>query len=310
MTYRNITFLLTAILLLVSFTSCDKNEVIPSTSNQPTNALRGTGSFIFDSYSPMNNKPMNVFYHIPQNTIATTQVLFIFHGASRDALENRDALITKANEHNIAIVVPEFSEINFPGGDGYNLGNVFIDGDNPSASTLNNENQWAFSVVEPLFDYVKLLIGNTSATYNVFGFSAGAQFAHRFAFFKPSARYNKLVAASSGWYTMPDNQIDYPYGINLSPIKDADILATFLRNITVMIGEDDNNPNESGLRRNPQSDAQGTNRLARAQYFYNQSNVIATSRNASFNWQYQSIPNTAHSFTSTATAAFDRIFSK
>jgi pimeloyl-ACP methyl ester carboxylesterase len=301
---------LIAVLTILLFNACDKNEVIPSETSDIVGTLKGTGSFVYTDFAPMSNKPTNVYYHIPVNTTAESQILIVFHGASRDALENRNALIDKANQYNTIVVVPDFSEINFPGGDGYNLGNVFIDGDNPSSSTLNPEDQWAFSLIEPLFDYIKKLSGNNTATYDVFGFSAGGQFAHRFAFFKPNARFDKLVSSSSGWFTMPDSQVDFPYGIKESPVSASAIKNAFGRNITVMIGENDNNPNEGGLRRNAEADAQGTNRLARAQYFYNQSNAIANEQNTPFNWQYQSIPNVAHEFAATSTYAFDRIFSK
>lgn len=302
-----VTLITLSVLLL---TSCDDNTIIPDNPKTPAGTLKGTGSFVYTDFAPMSNKPMNVFYHIPDGTTAESRIIIIFHGAGRDALESRDKLISKANEYNQILIVPEFSSTNFPGGDGYNLGNVFIDGDNPSSSNLNPENQWAFSIIEPLFDYCKNLMGNTSSTYDVFGFSAGGQFAHRFAFFKPTARFDKLVSASSGWYTMPDKQIDYPYGLGSCPVDITAISMAFNKTITVLVGEDDNNPNEGGLRRNATVDLQGTNRLDRAQYFYNQSNSIALSQNTTFNWQYQTLNNVAHEFTATSNYAFDQIFSK
>lgn len=295
--------------LTAFFVSCDNNEVIPEKETQQTNgSLSGTGSFQFNEFALIQNNPLTVYYHIPENSTSSSDILIVFHGAARDAKENRDALIANANEKGILLIVPEFSQASFPGGDAYNLGNIFEDGDNPSSSTLNPEEQWTFSIVEPLFDHFKMLSGNNSATYNVFGFSAGAQVAHRFAFFKPAARFNLLVAASSGWYTMPDKTIDFPYGIKKSPIENTNLASLFAKNIFIVIGEADNNPNEGGLRRNSIVDLQGTNRYARAQYFFNQSNAIATGNNQSFNWQYKSLPNVGHNVVLTANYAFDSIF--
>ena len=73
-------------------------------------------------------------------------------------------MISKANQYNFIVIVPEFSNTNFSGGDTYNLENVFIDGDNPSASTLNPEEAWTFSVIEPLIDYIKQNLNNNSST--------------------------------------------------------------------------------------------------------------------------------------------------
>ncbi len=299
------TLLLSSFILL--FSACDDNDTIPEDKTTGGN-LKGTGSFVYTDFDPLANKPTKVFYHIPSSSNQNTPIVFVFHGANRDAQESRDALIANADQNNIIIVVPEFSEINFPGGDGYNLGNVFVDGDNPSPQTLNEEDQWAFSLVEPLFDYVKLLSSNTSANYSVFGFSAGGQFAHRFLFFKPNARINKAVASSSGWYTMPDNQVDFPYGLKESPVLNSSLASIFSKQLTVLIGELDDDPNASSLRRNSQADLQGTNRLARAQYFYNESITIANTKGLIYNWQYVSLPNVSHDINATANYAFDNIF--
>src|SRR5271155_4121645 len=43
----------------------------------------------------------------------------------------------------------------------------------------------------------------TSKTYYLYGHSAGGQFAHRLVLFMPNARYQRVVAANPGYYTMP-----------------------------------------------------------------------------------------------------------
>ena len=49
------------------------------------------------------------------------------------------------------------------------------------------------------------------ARFDLFGFSAGAQFAHRFAMLH-AERVHHLNVSSAGWYTFPDNTA-FPYGI-------------------------------------------------------------------------------------------------
>lgn len=217
-------------------------------------------------------------------------------------------MITIANQKNLIIISPEFSQAIFPGGDQYNLGNVFVDGDNPSASTLNAEDQWTFSLIEPLFDKVKELTANTNERYYLFGFSAGAQFLHRFLFFKPSARIEEAVAAASGWYTLPQNQTSFPYGIMNSPLMIGNFAPIFNKNLTILIGEADNDPNAGGLRRNSIVDLQGTNRLSRAQYFFSESQKVAFANNFSFQWQYASLPRIGHDFSSLSSHALNSIF--
>ncbi|MFT6166158.1 MAG: hypothetical protein ACJAV5_001602 [Vicingaceae bacterium] len=311
MKYSSFSIALLFSTLLLTLNSCDNNETFPEESTDPNNpviTLKGTNSFVFDSFAPLANKPTTIYYHIPTGVTENSRIVVVFHGAARDALESRDALIANADRNQQILIVPEFSSQNFPGGDGYNLGNVFDDGDNPTAATLNDEGEWAFSLVEPLFDFVKRATANASSSYHVFGFSAGGQFAHRFVFFKPNARFDKVVAASSGWYTMPDDQIDFPYGIKESPILASSLPAIFGKQLTVLIGSADNDPNAGGLRTNSIVDVQGDNRLARANYFYNQSNSISTGIGAAYNWQFVSLPNVSHDFSVTGNYAFNTIF--
>ena len=168
----------------------------------------GTEMFIFS----MNDIDFEVFYHVPATYNASSKVVFALHGGSRDAEGVRNNMIQKSNEYNFILIAPKFSSSNFSLGDGYNLGNVYVDGDNPTSNTLNNENEWSFSIIEPLFDSVKSSLSLENDKYNMFGFSAGAQFVHRFIQFKPNARFDKVVAGAAGWYTVPDNTIPFPYG--------------------------------------------------------------------------------------------------
>ena len=58
-----------------------------------------------------------------------------------------------ANENSFIVIAPEFSSEHYPElGDDYLMGNVYIDGDNPTTESRNPENEWTFSVIEPLFD--------------------------------------------------------------------------------------------------------------------------------------------------------------
>lgn len=106
--------------------------------------------------------------------------------------------------------------------------------------------------------------------FDLFGFSGGAQFAHRFAMLHPD-RVSHLSIASPGWYTFPDNA-SYPYGLWPRPnhtdawsyrmISNLDrFLALPMR---VCVGENDC-LRDKNTRSGAAIDAQqGLNRLARA----------------------------------------------
>ncbi|MCE8008450.1 alpha/beta hydrolase [Aestuariivita sp.] len=124
-----------------------------------------------------------------------------------------------------------------------------------------------------LLDLVSVLHGEgvvRSQTFDLFGFSGGAQFAHRFAMLHPD-RVEDLTIASPGWYTFLDGA-PYPYGLSPRP-GHVDIwaerlianLSRFLAlSINVCVGERDcvvDKNTRSGLEINAQ---QGLHRLDRA----------------------------------------------
>ena len=128
----------------------------------------------------------------------------------------------------------------------------------------------------------------------MFGHSAGGQFVHRFVLIKPNARFNKAVAANSGWYSVPDGIANFPYGIMNSPISAINPNNYFSRQLYITVGALDNNGLDSSLRHNTASDMQGLNRLDRANYFFSKSQIYANSVQAIFNWQFHTVANSGH----------------
>jgi poly(3-hydroxybutyrate) depolymerase len=106
--------------------------------------------------------------------------------------------------------------------------------------------------------------------FDLFGFSGGAQFAHRFAMLHPE-RIGRLCVASAGWYTFPDAAA-YPYGLGQRPGRDDACalrmqarLDAFLRlPIDVCVGARDNR-RDANTRSGAAIDRQqGRDRRARA----------------------------------------------
>ncbi len=301
-----ISILLTLLVSTCVF-SCKEDEepqtIVPTETPAEPAKMKGTADLLYTDYVPLQDKPIRVFYHIPANSTSLTPILFVFHGTDRNATYSRDVMIANANKLGFIIIAPEFSDQYYPTADSYNLGNVFVDGDNPSSTTLNAESSWTYSVVEPIFNFMKTKIGSSLPTFDVFGHSAGGQFVHRLLLFKPLAKINRLVTASSGWYTMFDNTIDFPYGTKKSPVELSSYNNLFNKKVFVIVGDQDIDPNSSDLRHNEIVDKQGLNRLERAQYFYTQSRAGATKNGSPFNWKYYSLKNVGHDFVGTSSAA-------
>ena len=255
-----------------------------------------TGSFTYTPNSPLNNQPVDVYYHIPEGEISTMPIVFSFHGAARNADNYRDFWISMADENSFIVIAPEFSSDYYPElGDDYLMGNVYIDGDNPTPESRNPENEWTFSIIDPLFDAIVDDIGGNQTMYKAWGHSGGAQFLHRLLLFLPDSRLEVAVCSNAGWYTVPEFGISFPYGLDNSEISDSNLINIFSSNLIVHLGENDNNPNSAGLRHNNVLDnQQGLNRFERGNYFFDFSMSFAEEMNTTFNWELHTVPNTGH----------------
>ena len=293
-------------------TSFTANEPIDNNNNNNV-VLEDLGRGLF--YQTFNEKIIPIYYYIPNNVNSSTPVVFNIHGGGRDGESTRNMMEDKADQYGFIIVVPEISNVNFPGGDGFNLGNVYEDGDNPTPESLNEVNEWAFSIIEPIFD---IFLSNTNTNvdkYHLFGHSAGAQFAHRFMLFNPNARYDKILTSAAGWFTVLDNNIQFPYGLNNSILTQEPPLSTnsylidiLSKNHIIQVGTLDNDPDFPGLRHNEFADAQGLHRVDRAIHFYNQAQNFAQTNSLSFNWTLNIINGLSHNTGDSIEHGCDLIF--
>ena len=257
-----------------------------------------TGSFIFTPEAPLDRPPVEVFYHIPKGDITSMPILMSFHGASRDGANHRDYWIEMANLHEFMVFAPEFTSANYPGlGDNYIMSNIFDDGDNPSPETFNDKNEWTCSILDPLFEYIKKDISSVQEKYSAWGHSAGAQFLHRMFMYLPNTKMDTAVCSNAGWYTVPENEVNYPYGILNGLLPEIDLITAFSQQLIVHLGEDDTIPSTSsgGPRDNSVvNNQQGLSRLERGRYFFNTSQNTANDLSTSFNWKIQEVPNVGH----------------
>lgn len=303
-------FFLSTCALLLATSSCDNNigKTKSEEDSTQTVLLSGTGNIMYSGYAPLANRPINIYYHIPEKANETSPILIVFHGAGRDALESRDAMIELSNTKRVVLLVPEFSDEYYPGSNRYNLLNIFTNGDNPSAATMNPKDIWTSSIIEPMFSFMKQKIGSTASSFDIFGHSAGAQVAHKYLFLAESEHLNRVVSASAGWYTLPDIAIDYPYGLKETGKTESDIASYFGKKMYVIVGANDIDPNSYNLRHTTEADAQGNNRVERAQYFYSYAQLKSQQLSVPLAWQYKSIPDAGHDFNLTSAAAMNILY--
>jgi poly(3-hydroxybutyrate) depolymerase len=268
---------------------------------QASSMRPGVGQFAF----AQAGKTMPVWYYLPDEVKPDAPVLIVMHGVKRDAERYRDEWLPHARERGFILLVPEFSETNFPGSNSYSLGGMTDDKGQP-----NPREQWSFSFLEPIFDSVKAATGNRCEKYFLYGHSAGAQFVHRFLYFVPNSRVARAVAANAGWWTMPDLSVEFPYGLGSSSLDEFALKEIFQRPLVILLGTADTDPGHPHLRRTPEAMAQGSHRLARGRFFFTEGQLIAAALNVPFSWSLSYAPDVGHVDAAMAPFAVDALFGR
>lgn len=214
-------------------------------------------------FQPSSAPPLDVHLTHPRRLGSQTRLAIVMHGVLRNAAEYLDEWVDWAQEADYAVACPCFDAGGWPGARSYNLGNVFArDG---GRGARNPEPQWAFTAVEKLADHLRVALGLRDRRFDLWGHSAGAQFVHRFALFRPAAPVRLLIAAGAGWYTLPDLDREFPYGLRHPRlgIGDGKAREWTTRPLVLMRGTLDilRDPH---LRGTPEAEAQGTTRYERA----------------------------------------------
>jgi poly(3-hydroxybutyrate) depolymerase len=114
-----------------------------------------------------------------------------------------------------------------------------------------------------LLDRLQNEHGIDTSRVRLFGFSGGAQMAHRIAMLYPH-RVEAVLAVAAGWYLMPDPQLPYPYGLGGDSGVDHWSTEFLQVPMTVAVGTRDTRIDQ-WVRQDPViGRQQGRTRLARA----------------------------------------------
>lgn len=256
----------------------------PDTDNLLSESPRGDA----DSRSMLleTKSAPHLTYHLllPRERHPEGRVLVSVHGVSRNAEEHIELLRPLADRHGVLLVAPVFAADRF--GDFQRLGRK---GRGPRADLA----------LIRMLNELSLATGWDTSRIDMFGFSGGAQFAHRFAFAHPQ-RVRRLVLGAAGWYTMPDDTLPYPYGIadasGLDAVRLNTVAAARLPTL-VLIGERDDRADDEELNRSQViCGSQGLTRLQRAQSWTQAMNTFAADRGEPEQVSLVTLPGVDHSF--------------
>ncbi|MFK8008348.1 MAG: hypothetical protein AB8H03_18465 [Saprospiraceae bacterium] len=277
------------------------------------NLSTGSGVFLVEGGKDRKEKSIKVYYHQPKNFTADSKILIVLPGAGRNGDGYRDAWEEASEKYNVLILSPMYSEEDYPFED-YHLGGLikksnlrdcieFVENTNIAkldeakfkCEINKNQSEWIFKDFDRIFNLVVNACHSSQNQYDIFGHSAGGQILHRMAIFNPTSKANRIIAANSGFYTLPNFETTLPFGIKNTLLKKEDLKNSFNQKLILLIGENDN-VNETGgtLLRSPTVDQQGFDRLERGQYFYEISKKIAAELKTDFNWKINLVPNVGH----------------
>ena len=290
-----------------------KSELEKELVVNEVNLKIGSGSFLLEGGQGKEEKAIKVFYHLPKGYTAESKILMVIPGAGRNGDSYRDAWIEKSEQHNVVILSPMYIESDYDFG-AYHMCGLMTDLNLEEAVTfVKNSNvaeldetlfsfqlnphkpTWLFTDFDRIFDRVVETIGSNQKQYDLFGHSAGGQILHRMAIFYPDSKADRIMAANSGFYTLPDTSYTLPFGLKNTSVSSADLFSPFREKLVLLIGELDNETETGGtLLRSPTVDLQGAHRLARGQYFYETAKKQAEQFGADFNWELVIVPNVGH----------------
>lgn len=179
----------------------------------------------------------------------TGAVLVVIHGISRNAAEMASRFAAHPAFRDHTIVAPLFDAERF--GQYQQL-------------RVKSAQVRADIGLGHLLEHLRLTLKRDVGKINLFGFSGGAQMAHRYTLFYPD-RISSVLAVAAGWYVMPTTALRYPYGIGGSTPATFNATLALDPAITIAVGSLDTR-RDKALRQSRTIEAsQGRTRLTRAQ---------------------------------------------
>lgn len=270
-----------------------------------------TGQFTFVA---QDGNSLTSYYYFPSNYSDYSPIIFVMHGAGRDAYSYLEKFAPVAERFGAFLIAPEFSYNDYPNSEDYNFGVGITSTPHTgvySPSQWKSPNQYGYSEIEHSFESVKKILNNKTCGYFILGHSAGGQFVHRLMTFLPDARVYGAAAINSGWYTLPDtgggNNVNYymPYGLQGSPVNNDSIGRSFKKNLSLLVGEFDTKTvdEDKYLRGTEEAMYQGETRNSRAKFYFQIAKEKAKSLTTDFNWSFAQVPDASHSFSETLQSA-------
>lgn len=250
----------------------------PSTSNQSSMSRKLT----FHEFPGAVARQF--FLYRPSTELAGAPLVVSVHGIARNAAAHAYRLMAEAERYGLVVVAPLF--------------NKPLYGQYQQLEDARTRARSDLAMLDILEAAARLSDADVAQVL-LFGYSGGAQFAHRFAMAYPE-RVRSAVLAAAGWYTFPDEDAPYPQGLDTRPIG-ADLhfnRRSFTRvRYHVMVGQLDT-ARDNSLRCSKRLDhVQGHNRIERAASWVSAMSQLPFEEQGQAPPSFLMLPKVGHSFT-------------
>ena len=241
----------------------------------------------FNISTPRGN--VKIHAHFPEQASAGP-VWVVMHGLKRNAETYFKAWLPYARERGALLLAPEFDKANWPGSWRYQFGNVMT----AAGETVAVEEQ-AFSVIDQAVDEGTRLAGRPGGAnaFALYGHGAGAQFVQRYVLHTGGKRLSLAVAANAGWYMLPDDGFEFPYGLRNMQLPESTLRNAFAAPFVLLLGQDDVRT-DGVIRRNGQTNAQGPHRLARGRFYFERAIAAAQRIGVPLQWRLHEVAGAGH----------------
>ena len=256
----------------------------------PTPSLRpAAGRDALEFRDARLDRPIVVHTYRPAAHRPEDPVVLVQHGIKRNGDEYRDFWVEAAEAHRLLIVAATFGDAGFPEPENYNNGRVIA-----ADGTVRGREDWLYAILPRIVEALRAGGATRRAQVRLFGHSAGGQFVHRLMATQPHAPYEAVIAANSGWYTLPTLDRPFPEGLGRLGLGAAELERWLAYPLTILAGERDVDVDDPHLPRNPEALAQGATRFARAKGFLDVAQREAARRGVPCRWKLVTVPGVGH----------------
>lgn len=241
-------------------------------------------TFVLTCRSAKGDDDLSCWLALPDTISDTLPPLVAVHGIRREAGAQAEFFGQRATALGRPVIAPLFEKTNWP-----------------RYQQAVRRGRADLALLRLMIELHNAGIWRTSK-FDLFGFSGGAQFAHRFAMLHPGV-ISRLITSSAGWYTFPDDAA-FPYGLaprpdrrdSWAPRLSAKLDQFLALPMHVCVGAHDNTPDRN-TRSGPDINAQqGPHRRARAMRWAEAVRSAAQARNISSSVEFVALPGCGHNF--------------